>query len=408
VASFVSERPAEATRVKASGGSVSNFAQSPLNLPSRVNASFAMLGMMLGGGSTLSDIQTFLGIENVGVLAKAIVDTVADPLVVLDSDLRVITASRSFYLTFQVDRQQTQGRLLYELGDGQWDIPELKVLLEKISPNQGVMEGYQVDREFPGVGRRTMLLSARKVFYEAKSDTTFLLIMDDVTKLRATELAMLELMRQKDVLLKEMEHRVANSLALIASILLLKAESVQSEETRQHLQDAHRRVMSVAAVQTHLHVAGTIDSIELAPYLSTLCESLADSIIGESRLVSLKVHVGQSIVTSDQAVSIGLIVTELVINALKHAFPVAAKEGHIVVTYETSGTNWKLSISDDGIGGAEENIGRAGRKKAGLGTSVVRALAQQLDAQVEVLSSPVGTTVSITHATFTAASATAA
>ncbi len=62
----------------------------------------------------MSDIQTFLGVENVGVLAKAIVDTVVDPLVVLDGDLRVITASRSFYLSFQVDRQETQGRLLYE------------------------------------------------------------------------------------------------------------------------------------------------------------------------------------------------------------------------------------------------------------------------------------------------------
>ena len=116
----------------------------------------------------MSDIQTFLGVENVGVLAKAIVDTVVDPLVVLDGDLRVITASRSFYLTFQVDRQETQGQLLYELGDGQWDIPKLKMLLEKRSPHQGVMEGYEVDREFPGIGRRTMLLSARKVFYKTE------------------------------------------------------------------------------------------------------------------------------------------------------------------------------------------------------------------------------------------------
>lgn len=113
------------------------------------------------------------------------------------------------------------------------------------------------------------------------------------------------------------------------------------------------------------------------------------------------------LVTSDHAVSIGLIVTELVINALKHAFPVAVKDGRIDVTYETSGTNWKLSISDDGIGGAGENAGRMGWKKAGLGTSVVSALAQQLRAQVEVLSGPAGTTVSITHAPFAAKSAAA-
>ena len=73
----------------------------------------------------MADIGTFLGVEHEGALAQAIVDTVAEPLVVLDSDLRVVTASRSFYLKFHVDRQNTQGQRLYVLGDGQWDIPDL-------------------------------------------------------------------------------------------------------------------------------------------------------------------------------------------------------------------------------------------------------------------------------------------
>jgi two-component sensor histidine kinase len=356
----------------------------------------------------LSDIQAFLGVKDVGTLAQAIVDTVVEPLIVLDSDLRVVTASRSFYLTFQVDRQNTQGQLLYDLGDGQWDIAELRMLLEKIAPEHGVMEGYEVDREFPGIGRRTMRLSARKVFYEGNSHTTLLLAMDDVTQSRAMEREMKELMRQQELLLAEMHHRVANSLTIIASILLLKARTVQSEETRQHLQDAHRRVMSVAAVQDHLHVAGQIGSVAMAPYLSRLSETLAESMIGESRPISLKVRAAEGNVTSSQAVCIGLIVTELVINALKHAFPVATRDGQIVVAYEVAGTNWRLSISDNGVGVPEESIGRLGQKKSGLGTGIVKALAQQLEAQVEVVSGPTGTTVSITHATFAAGSAAAA
>jgi chemotaxis protein methyltransferase CheR len=78
-------------------------------------------------------------------LAQAIVDTVREPLLVLDKDLRVVAASRSFYLTFRVSRQDTQGRLLYALGDGQWDIPALRTLLEKIVPGHGVMEDYEVE-----------------------------------------------------------------------------------------------------------------------------------------------------------------------------------------------------------------------------------------------------------------------
>jgi chemotaxis protein methyltransferase CheR len=182
-------------------------------------------------------------------LAQAIVDTVREPLLVLDKDLRVVAASRSFYLTFRVSRQDTQGRLLYALGDGQWDIPALRSLLEKIAPEHGVMEDYEVEHAFPVIGLRTMLLNARKVYYEGNNHTTILLAIEDVTARRAAEREMQLLLHQKELLLEEMQHRIANSLQIIASILLLKASTVQSEETRQHLREAHKRVISVAAVQ---------------------------------------------------------------------------------------------------------------------------------------------------------------
>ena len=109
---------------------------------------------------------------------------------------------------------------------------------------------------FPAIGRRIMLLNARKVFYEKGTHTTILLAFEDVTDRRAIERQVQELLREKDMLLEEMQHRVANSLQIIASILLIKARTVQSEETRLQLEDAHQRVLSVAAVQQHLHVVG--------------------------------------------------------------------------------------------------------------------------------------------------------
>ena len=114
-------------------------------------------------------------------------------LLVLDGDLRVVTASRSFYLTFQVDRQSTQGKLLYDLGEGQWNIAELRMLLEKVLREHGVVEAYEVDREFPGLGRRTMRLSARRVFSAGNPQATLLLTMADVTQQRSLEQEMKEL-----------------------------------------------------------------------------------------------------------------------------------------------------------------------------------------------------------------------
>lgn len=198
-------------------------------------------------------------------------------------------SSRSFYETFKVDPEHTRGCLLYALSDGQWDIPALRVLLETIIPKQVVMDGFEVEHDFPGVGRRTMLLNARKVDYEDSLDTTILLAFCDVTTRRAIEREkqdLLEhtedLLRQNRVLLQEIKHRVANSLQIIASILMLRAKSVSSVETRQHLLDAHQRVMSVAAVQSHLHASSVIDRVSVDSYLRKLCgETLANRLRAE-------------------------------------------------------------------------------------------------------------------------------
>jgi chemotaxis protein methyltransferase CheR len=137
----------------------------------------------------------------------------------------------------------------------------------------------------------------------------------------------------------------------------------------------------------------------MGPYLSRLCETLATSMIGENRPISLKVSGEGGSATSRQAESLGLIATELVINSLKHAFSENTKDGQITVSYDVSGTDWKLSIADNGVGKPD---GVFAQPKTGLGTGIVKALAQQLGAKVETLAGPEGTTVSVTHATFLA------
>ena len=210
--------------------------------------------------------------------------------------------------------------------------------------------------------------------------------------LRQTE----ELLRQKEVLLQEMQHRVANSLHIIASILLLKARSVSSEETQLHLVDAHRRIMAVAAVQEQLHGARQGDQVEMRPYLSKLCESLASSLTGDTRPVTLRPLVDDGTVLSTTAVSIGLVVAELFINALKHAFPGDRNDCQVTVSFDVNGSDWKLVVSDNGIGKA---IGTTATTGGGLGSSLIKALAHQLDAKVDIVSSPKGRSVAVTHAT---------
>jgi two-component sensor histidine kinase len=345
--------------------------------------------------------KQFSEVEDACALAQAMVDTVREPLIVLDKDLRVVAASRSFYVKFSTDPRDTQGKRFYELGDREWDIPKLRLLLEEIIPNQSSMDEYEVEHDFPRIGRRVMLLNACVVQYE-KAHTNILLGIEDITVQRNLERDKDDLLRQKDVLLDELQHRVANSLQIIASIIMMKAKSVQSEETRRHLHDAHTRVISVAAVQEHLHASAAIGSMEMQPYLTKLCEALAHSMIGEDQPISLRVLGQGGRATCRDAESLGLIVTELVINSLKHAFKTGTKDGQIAVTYEVCGTDWKLSVVDNGIGKPD---GVFAQPKSGLGTGIVKALAKQLDSQVVTLSGPKGTAVSVTHATFAGAEA---
>ena len=131
--------------------------------------------------------KQFTDLQNACAFAEAIVNTVREPLVVLDHDLRVVAASRSFYRTFKVNPEDTKDKLLYEVSGGVWDIPKLRTLLGKVLPADGVIEvgaieGYEIERDFPQIGRRTMCLNARKVLYETGPRANILLGIEDITE----------------------------------------------------------------------------------------------------------------------------------------------------------------------------------------------------------------------------------
>lgn len=253
------------------------------------------------------------------------------------------------------------------------------------------VDAYELDLRRPDHSVRHLVLNAHQLDYEDKVRVRLLLAVADVTEARANEKLKDDLIREKAVLLREVQHRIANSLQIIASVLLQSARRVQSEETRSHLKDAHSRVMSIASVQKQLAQSAKGD-VALRPYISQLCASLAASMIEDPGRLSIRAIIDDSVVGSDTSISLGLIVTELVINALKHAFPEGC-QGRIDVRYQRRGPNWTLSVSDNGIGMSADPEAA----KAGLGTSIVEALASQLSAEVQVGNAAPGTKVEIIH-----------
>src|SRR3989338_274650 len=323
-------------------------------------------------------------------LSEAIIGTIREPMIVLSEDLRVIIASPSFYKTFRTAPPETSDYFFYELGNGQWNIPELRNLLERVISQKETVEAFEVTHDFKDVGKRTMLIDAREIVYN--NDIRKMLVsIHDITDRRKIEKDKEKLMKEKDTLLKEMRHRIANSLQLIASVILLKAGSVKSEESRIHLEDAHERILSIATVQRNLDPTGDDSEVPLVDYLTILCTSLAKSMMGGRKPIAIVVSGTRGSSTTDEAISLGLITTELVMNSLKHAFP--SGEGQIQVIYISEPTGWRLNIIDDGVGlnATQKQDGD------GLGTSIVESLASQLNAVVTRESSGRGTFVSVIH-----------
>ena len=323
-------------------------------------------------------------------LTLAIVRGSTAPLLLLDGQLNIIAASTSFCAVFNIDEVQLTGQPLYALDDGKWDNPELRSLLTTIMSGEGTPVGRNVDLQQPQRPVKHLIVQASRLTYLDLEQTRILVTVSDVTQAWADETLKEKSARAAQVLLQEVRHRVANSLQIIASVLLRNARTAKSEETRGHLENAHHRVMSVAALERLLSTSEDGD-INVHAYFTRLCESISASMIADVDQIALIVEGGDGVIEARVSVSLGLIVTELVINALKHAFP-DGRPGIITVDYNFHGPNWVLCVRDDGVG-----MPLKAPVRTGLGTSIVAALAAQLQASVEIAPKHPGTQVTITH-----------
>lgn len=333
-------------------------------------------------------------------LALAMVAASAAPLLLIDGDLKVIAASDSFQRAFEVDADDTVGREVTEIGAGEWRAPQLKMLLESTADGV-VIDAYEMDLKRPDRPDRRLVINVQKLAYGDPDTVRLLAAIVDVTETRLAAKRSQDLLRantarndelavENQDLLQEIRHRVANSLQIIASVLMQNARAAQSNEAREKLRDAHARVMSIADLQQQL-AGATTGVVELKAYLTKLCATIAASMIPDPTHLVLEVVAEEATIDAGASVSIGLVVTELVINALKHAFP-DRRAGRITVDYRSDGAAWTLSVTDTGVG-----MAKGAPPTAGLGTSIIQALARQLKAQVDVSDMTPGTRISLVH-----------
>ena len=316
-----------------------------------------------------------------------LVETIREGILVLDPDLTIHFANRSFCHTFAVAPEHTIGRKLYEIGNGQWDIPKLRSSLETIISGRKTIEAFEVEYLLPLIGRRTMVLNARKVYRPGNKIQQILLAIEDVTERATLEREHAAAHERIGMLLQELTHRVKNSLQFIASMVMIEARSLKSDEGKAALERVSHRIAALGHLYSKLNKADTVEAVDAATYLDELCRDLIASVHkeGDTSIV-LETDIESELLPTDRAIPIGLIVNELVTNAVKYAFPGEAK-GTVMVTLKRAPGELRLTVADDGQGLDPR------RADSGLGGRLVDGFAQQLGGQVERKSDRQGTTV---------------
>jgi two-component sensor histidine kinase len=314
-------------------------------------------------------------------LAQNIVDTVRDPLVILEQDMTVISASRAFLRMFEVEAEAVVGRSLYDLAQGQWKVGRLQDLLGRVVPDDTAIDGFEVEDTFPGLGRRVFKLNARKIFRPGNHVTRLLMVFEDVTEARMVE-------RHRDLLAAELAHRIKNSLQIITSFVSYEMRRA-AEPCVEGYRAMQARIGAVAQLYDVISRSATLGPVPMGPYLKGIAESLRSSLLGDDARIEVEVNAEDLSIVADHAVTVGLIVNELATNAVKHAFP--NRQGRIVLGFARRDSEVVLTVSDNGAGLAPA----AGSGSSGLGSRFVDAFVRQVGGTMATATAKDGTTFTV-------------
>jgi two-component system CheB/CheR fusion protein len=311
--------------------------------------------------------------------AESIINTVREPLIALDQDLRVVSVSRSFYEVFKVKPEETVGQLIYDLGNKQWDIPKLRELLETILPQKATFDNYEVEHDFAAIGRRIMLLNARQIHRVLGKKRIILLAIEDITERREIETGLekaheelkelaVELKRAarvKSEFLANMSHELRtplNSINGFSEVLYDETFGPLNEKQKQyvnnvltsgkHLLLLINQILDMAKVEAG-KMKLSISSLSMKTLLNDISLLVADLVAKKKLVIELDIAENMPNIEADE-----LKVKEIIYNLLSNAVKFTPEGGKIGMRAKQIGSTIEVVVWDTGVGIAAENMGK--------------------------------------------------
>ena len=286
--------------------------------------------------------------------AEAIVETVREPLVILNQNLQVVKANKKFYETFQSAHEETEGRLIYDLGNGQWNIPKLRELLENILPAHSTFRDFEVTHEFDRVGRKVMLLNASEIFNPNAQARTILLAIEDATDRKHAEEALRTTNAELQHFAYALTHDMQEPLRMVVNFTQLLAEEYDGkldEDADKFISYSVQGALRIEALLKALLAYWEVSERERGRLSPIDCGAVL-----AKTLFNLQAAIAESgaVVTSDPLPTVAaeeVLLMQVFQNIISNSIKYRGKEvPRIHVSAERCGDGWQFAVRDNGIG----------------------------------------------------------
>lgn len=313
--------------------------------------------------------------------AESITDTVQESLLVLNRELQVLSANQTFYRVFQVEPDKTRGRYVYEIGNGQWDLPQLRTLLEDILPHNTSFDDFEVEHEFEGIGRRTMLLNARRIHQQEQETEMILLAIRDITIRKEQEKKIREHQQELASLTEELllaEERERHRIALVLHDSIGQSLAFSKRELgvlQKKSPESVRQGLEYVKEQIDLAVRQTRDlTFELSPTtlhtfgLEAAVEELVEQLAAHENLqYHFEATDEDKPLTEQFRTLLYRAARELLLNIVKHA-----EARNVSIRIDRQNKSVRMIIEDDGKGFDVSQLQRTARQQEGFGLFSIR------------------------------------